>query len=187
MGSHASALALSCLQGRMGYPGLSLPAAWAFSLSSREPGTYPAPGPTSLAHPSSLQTLPQPAVQGQELPQEASIGDDASVVLDFLDGLHEGEAVVQHEVGEHQRGGSAHSHSAVHQDLPCEDGHAGGCWRERATPSVRRRWRRLETGRAGRSGGKNADPHPALQTECGGGHAAGERPGAQRGPKGRDS
>lgn len=96
-------------------------------LSSWEPGPN-APGRTSSPLPSCLQTLPQPAVEGQELPQEAPVGDDASVILDFLDGLHEGEAVIQHEVGQYQCGGSAHSHSAVDQDLPCEDRHARRLW-----------------------------------------------------------
>lgn len=83
---------------------------------------------TSFSLPLCLKTLPQPAVQGQELPQEASVGDDASVVLDFLDGLHEGEAVVQHEVGQHQGGRPAHSYSTMHQDLPCEDRHKRRLW-----------------------------------------------------------
>lgn len=96
-------------------------------LSSWEPGPN-APGLTSCPLPSCLQTLPQPAIQGQELPQEAPVGDDASVVLDLLDGLHEGEVVVQHEVGQHQRGGPAHAHGAVHQDLPCEDRHTRRPW-----------------------------------------------------------
>lgn len=98
--------------------------------SSRKPGTH-APGLTSFPLPSCLQTLPQPAVQGQELPQEAPVGDDASVVLDFLDGLHEGQVVVQHEVGQDQCGGPAHAHGTVHQDPPCEDRHTRqlwGCW-----------------------------------------------------------
>lgn len=43
------------------------------------------------------------------------------MILDFLDGLHKGEVVVQHEVGQHQGGRSAHSHSTVYQDLPCEE------------------------------------------------------------------
>lgn len=129
----------------MGSLGLPIPVTGP-PLSSWGPGTH-APDPNSLPHPSGLQTLPQPAVQGEELSQEAPVGDDASVVLDFLDGLHEGEVVVQHEVGQHQRGGSAHSHGTVHQDLPCEDRHRGGCGtvcggveeaRERAMQSVRR-------------------------------------------------
>lgn len=95
--------------------------------SSWEPGPN-APGLTPYPLPSGLQTLPQPAVQGQELSQEAPVGDDASVVLDFLDGLHEGEVVVQHEVGQYQRGRSAHSHGAVYQDLPCEDRHTRWLW-----------------------------------------------------------
>lgn len=99
---------------------------WASSLQpgARDRCTWP----ERLPPPSGLQTLPQPAVQGQELPQEAPVGDDASVVLDFLDGLHEGEVVVEHEVGQDQCGGSAHSHGAVHQDLPWGDRHVRQQW-----------------------------------------------------------
>lgn len=43
------------------------------------------------------------------------------MVLDFLDGLHKGEMVIEHEVGQHQGSGSAHSHRTVHQDLPWEE------------------------------------------------------------------
>lgn len=119
---HAPALSHSCLQERMGFLPPGPP------LSSWEPGTH-APSPINfLPPPSCLQTLPQPAVQGQELPQEAPVGDDASVVLDFLDGLHKGEVVVQHEVGQHQGGRSADSYSTVHQDLPCEDEHKRQLW-----------------------------------------------------------
>lgn len=70
------------------------------------------------------------------------------MVLDFLDGLHEGEVVVQHEVGQHQGGRSADSYGTVHQDLPCEDKTRGSCGtvcggleetRERATWMERRK------------------------------------------------
>lgn len=113
----------------MGYSSYLLPATGASSLQL---GARDLPGARPDFFPllSCLQTLPQPAVQGQKLPQEAPVGDDASVVLDFLDGLHKGEVVVQHEVGQHQGGRPAHSHSTVHQDLPCKERHkeiAGDC------------------------------------------------------------
>ena len=75
------------------------------------------------------------------------------MVLDFSDGLHEGEAVVQHEVGQHQGGRAAHPHGTVHQDPPCERRHetqlgtlrwAGGGWGE--GPTDRRGGRQVSRG-----------------------------------------
>lgn len=62
--------------------------------------------------------LPQDAVQAAELPQEPSVGDDASVVLHRLDGLHQRQVLSDHQVGQNQGGGAAHPHGAVDQDLP---------------------------------------------------------------------
>lgn len=51
-----------------------------------------------------LPALPKDAVQAVELPQEASVGDDASVVLHRLDGVHQRQVLADHQVGQNQRG-----------------------------------------------------------------------------------
>lgn len=57
------------------------------------------------------------AVQLDELPQETSIGVNAAVFLDRADGLHQRQVLLQHQVGQHQRGRAAHPNVTVHQNL----------------------------------------------------------------------
>lgn len=57
------------------------------------------------------------AVQLDQLPQEPPIGIDAAVLLHRTNGLHQGQVLLQHQVGQHQRGRAAHSNVAVHQNL----------------------------------------------------------------------
>lgn len=40
------------------------------------------------------------------------------MVLDGLNGFHKGELVIEHEIGQDQGGGAAHTDRTVHQDLP---------------------------------------------------------------------
>ena len=51
-----------------------------------------------------LAALSQDAVQAVELPEETPVGDDASVVLHRLDGLHQRQVLSDHQVGQHQGG-----------------------------------------------------------------------------------
>lgn len=69
-----------------------------------------------------LPALPQDAVQAVELAEETPVGDDASVVLHRLDGLHQRQVLSDHQVGQHQSGRAAHSHDAVHQHFACRAG-----------------------------------------------------------------
>lgn len=64
-----------------------------------------------------LAALSQDAVQAVELAEETPVRDDASVVLHRFDGFHQGQVLSDHQVGQHQRGWAAHSHSAVDQHL----------------------------------------------------------------------
>lgn len=50
-----------------------------------------------------LTALSQDAVQAVELAEEAPVRDDASVVLHCFDGLHQGQVLPDHQVGQHQR------------------------------------------------------------------------------------
>lgn len=56
------------------------------------------------------------AVQLDKLPQETSIGVNAAVLLHGTNGLHQRQVLLQHQVGQHQRGGAAHSDVTVHQN-----------------------------------------------------------------------
>lgn len=56
-------------------------------------------------------------VQLNELPQETSIGVDAAAFLHRADGLHQRQVLLEHEVGQHQRGRAAHTNMTVHQNL----------------------------------------------------------------------
>lgn len=91
------------------------------------PATDPSPGPSNvemyrfvfdfffLALLWNLTALPQDAVQAVELAEETPVGDDASVVLHCFDGLHQGQVLPDHQVGQHQRCWAAHSYGAVDQ------------------------------------------------------------------------
>lgn len=57
------------------------------------------------------------AVQLDKLPQETSIGINAAVLLHCTNGLHQRQVLLQHQVGQHQRGRAAHSNVTVHQNL----------------------------------------------------------------------
>lgn len=59
----------------------------------------------------------QVQVQVQQQSQEVPVGIDGSLPDQLLQGPLEREVAVDHEVGQHQSGGAAHSHDAVHQDL----------------------------------------------------------------------
>ena len=58
-------------------------------------------------------------VQVQEQSQEVPVGVDGPLLDDLLDGPAQRQAVVEHEVRQHQGGGPAQSHDAVHQNLGC--------------------------------------------------------------------
>ena len=60
------------------------------------------------------------AIQAIELAQKASVGDDASMVLHCLDGLHQGHILSDHQVSQHKCGWSTDANCAVHQDFPCK-------------------------------------------------------------------
>lgn len=51
-----------------------------------------------------LAAFSQDAVQTVELAEEAAVGDDAAVVFDGFDGLHQRQVLSDHQVGQHQRG-----------------------------------------------------------------------------------
>lgn len=63
----------------------------------------------SLSPPLPLQAQ----VEAPELLQEARVGEDVPVRFDCGHGLPEGQALGDHQEGEHQRGGAAYSHQAV--------------------------------------------------------------------------
>lgn len=55
------------------------------------------------------------SIQVDELSEETPVGYDAPVVFHGTDGLHQGEVLLQHQVGQDQGGRAAHPHVAVHQ------------------------------------------------------------------------
>lgn len=80
-------------------------------------GTGERGAPHTPSHPPSRTPLqPQGIVQGDQLAQEAPVGDDTAVVLHRLYGFYKGHVVADHEVGEDQGGRPAHPDSTVHKD-----------------------------------------------------------------------
>lgn len=57
-------------------------------------------------------------VQIQQQSQEIPVGVDGSLLDQLLQSPFEREVAVDHEVRQHQSGGAAHSHDAVHQNSP---------------------------------------------------------------------
>ena len=55
------------------------------------------------------------AVQFDELSEETTVRDDTAVIFHGTNGLHQGQVLLQHQVGQDQGGGAAHSHVAVNQ------------------------------------------------------------------------
>ena len=55
------------------------------------------------------------AVQFDELSEETSIRDDTPVLFYNTNSLHQGQVLLQHQVGQDQGGGAAHSYMTVHQ------------------------------------------------------------------------
>lgn len=51
-----------------------------------------------------LAALSQDAVQAVELAEEPSVGGHTSVVFDCFDGLHQGQVLPDHQIGQDQRG-----------------------------------------------------------------------------------
>lgn len=96
-------------------------------FQNRAPGVSRQPAHASRLsapwHPESqdltLSLLPhQLKVQIQQQGQEVPVGVDGSLLDQLLQSPLEREVAVDHEVGQHQRGGAAHSHDAVHQNSP---------------------------------------------------------------------
>lgn len=61
-----------------------------------------------------LACTPQLLVQLAELAEEATVGEDPSVLPYREDCLPQGELLMQHEVSQDQRGRAAHTHHTVH-------------------------------------------------------------------------
>ena len=57
------------------------------------------------------------SVQRSELLQEAGVGADVAAGTDGSDGVGQCQVLVDHQVGQHQGGGAALTHHAVHQHL----------------------------------------------------------------------
>lgn len=57
-------------------------------------------------------------IQIEQQSQEVPVGVDGSLLDQLLQSPFEREVPVDHEVRQHQRGGAAHSHDAVHQNSP---------------------------------------------------------------------
>lgn len=57
--------------------------------------------------------------QSQELLQKPSVWEDPPALFDLVDGLQKGEAMVDHEVGQHQRGRATHPDCTVDQHSAC--------------------------------------------------------------------
>lgn len=57
------------------------------------------------------------SVQFDELPEETSIGVNATVIFHCTNSLHQRQVLLQHQVGQHQCGRTAHSHVTVHQNF----------------------------------------------------------------------
>lgn len=58
-------------------------------------------------------------VQVDELSEETPVGDDTSSLFNRVNGLHQGQVVLQHQIRQHDGGRAAHAHVAVHQDFTC--------------------------------------------------------------------
>lgn len=91
-------------------PDLSLLTAPGLAPLSPHPA-QPSPGPSAPA--CALQLL----IQLAELVEEASVGEDPSVLSHSDHCLAQGHLLAQHEVGQDQCGGAAHTYHTVHQDL----------------------------------------------------------------------
>lgn len=62
------------------------------------------------------RSLVQFHIQSTKLPEENAVWENPPVLFDLPDGLCEGEAVVDHQVGQDERGRPAHSDCAVNQN-----------------------------------------------------------------------
>lgn len=58
-------------------------------------------------------------MQVDELSEETPVGDDPPPLFNRVNGLHQGQVVLQHQIRQHDGGRAAHAHVAVHQDFTC--------------------------------------------------------------------